>query len=246
MKTRLNFLISFFIQFIISFLLMSCCEKTHEPDPANVTDIDGNIYEVIRIGKQLWMKENLETTKYNNGIAISNVTDSVSWRESYNTPAFCWYNNDSLGFNGIYGVLYNWHAVNTRLLCPTGWHVPSDAEWKTLIKYLGGQDIAGGKLKETGTLHWSSPNTGASNEIGFTALPGGFRDDLHGRFEELGFKGYWWSGTLGKAQLSHGVQFYGAIHYWLDYTTGSLKPETTSGYLIDGRTQGNSVRCIMD
>jgi uncharacterized protein (TIGR02145 family) len=246
MKRRIGFLIFIFIQLIISFLLMSCCEKPQKPDPVNVADIEGNIYDVIRIGKQLWMKENLKTTKFNNGIVISNVTDSIAWRESYNTPAFCWYNNDSLGFKNIYGALYNWNSVSTELLCPTGWHMPSDDEWKTLMKFLGGQNIAGGKLKETGTLHWSSPNTGATNESGFTALPGGLRDDHHGRFEEPGLKGYWWSGTLGKAQLSHGVQFYGPIHYYLDCTTGSLKAETTSGYLISGRIQGNSVRCIMD
>ena len=246
MKRRLNFLISISFLLIISFLLVSCCEKTHEPDPSSVTDILGNTYEVIRIGKQLWMKENLRTTKFNNGLAISEVTDSLDWKTSYDTPAFCWYNNDSLGYGNTYGALYNWYAVNTKLLCPTGWHMPSDDEWKTLLKYLGGQAIAGGKLKETGTLNWSSPNTGASDESGFTALPGGRRDDLHGRFEKLGFRGYWWSGTLGKAQLSHGVQFYGPVHYWLDYMTGSMNPETTSGYLISGRTQGNSVRCIKD
>jgi uncharacterized protein (TIGR02145 family) len=245
MRKKTNFLISFFTQLMISILFIGCCDKP-QPDPENVSDVDGNVYEVIRIGRQLWMKENLKTLKFNDGTDILNETDSINWK-SLSAPAYCWYKNDtSAETKGTYGALYNWNAVSTGFLCPAGWHIPSSDEWETLKKYLGGQDMAGGKLKESGTMHWNNPNTGATNESGFTALPGGLRDDYYGKFDGRGFKGYWWSRTLGEAQLSHGVQFYGPIHYYLDYTTGSLKPETTSGYLRNGRTQGNSVRCIMD
>jgi uncharacterized protein (TIGR02145 family) len=165
-----------------------------------VTDIDGNTYKTILIGTQCWMRENLKTTKYLDGAAIPNVTDNATWG-SLTTGAYCWYKND-IGNKATYGALYNWYAVNTGKLCPTGWHVPSDAEWTTLSTYIvesffGGFDMGGGGLgrsmKETGTTHWASPNEGATNKSGFSGLPGGYR------FEwgdiEIGYSGYWWSST---------------------------------------------------
>ena len=116
---------------------------------------------------------NLKTTKYNDGTSIPNVTNDTSW-SNLTTGAYCWYNND-VSYKNPYGALYNWYAVNTGKLAPKGWHVPSDAEWTTLITYLGGESIAGGKLKEAGTTHWLSPNTEATNSTGFSALPGGRR-----------------------------------------------------------------------
>src|SRR5690554_5475820 len=157
----------------------------------SITDIDGNTYKTVTIGTQTWMAENLKVTKYNDGIAIPNVTDNTAWRELA-TGALCDYANTPSN-SETYGKLYNWHAVNTGKLCPTGWHVPSDAEWTELTDYLGGTSVAGGKLKETGTTHWAR-NTGATNETGFTALPGGGRDDS-GTFYGIGGDGFWWSAT---------------------------------------------------
>jgi len=158
----------------------------------SITDIDGNTYKTVTIGTQTWMAENLKVTKYNDGIAIPNVTNNTAWRE-LTTGALCDYDNTPSN-SETYGKLYNWHAVNTGKLCPTGWHVPSDAEWTELTDYLGGTSVAGGKLKETGTTHWASPNTGATNETGFTALPGGNRGS-NGTFGDIGGGGSWWSAT---------------------------------------------------
>jgi uncharacterized protein (TIGR02145 family) len=149
-----------------------------------LTDVDNNTYKVVKIGTQVWMAENLKTTRYNDGSAIPLVTDNTEWN-NLTTPGYSWYNNDSATYAQTYGALYNWYTVETGNLCPTGWHVPSDAEWTTLTDYLGGEAIAGGKLKETGTAHWDSPNTGATDETGFTAFPGGNRTK-NGPFSNLG------------------------------------------------------------
>jgi uncharacterized protein (TIGR02145 family) len=158
-----------------------------------ITDADGNYYNIVTIGTQTWMAENLETTKYNDGNNIPNISDNVAW-SNLTTPGYCWYNNDDSTYKNLYGALYNWYTVNRGKLCPIGWHVPTDAEWTTLTTYLGGESVAGGRLKETGTMHWVSPNVGAINETGFTALPGSCRDfDEHlvSRFNiSIGYNGY--------------------------------------------------------
>jgi len=139
-----------------------------------VTDIDGNVYQTITIGTQVWMLENLKVTRYRNGDTIANITDNTLW-SGLTYGAYCDYDNDTTNAN-TYGRIYNWFAVaDSRQLAPAGWHVASDAEWNVLINYAGGSNVAGGKLKESGYLHWQSPNTGATNETGFTALPGGAR-----------------------------------------------------------------------
>jgi uncharacterized protein (TIGR02145 family) len=150
-------------------------------------------YKTVTIGNQVWMAENLKTTRFNDGTSIPLVTDDSLWKNS-KTPAYCWYNNDEATYKATYGALYNWYAVNTGKLCPTGWHVPSDVEWTTLTTYLGGATVAGDKLREAGTTHWLSPNTGATNESGFTALPGGLQGSNAG-FWNFGWGGYWWSST---------------------------------------------------
>ena len=159
---------------------------------AQVTDIEGNTYKTIQIGTQLWMAENLKTTKYNNGIGIPLVTGS-EW-DTMTTQGYCWYSNNFKSFGKTYGALYNWYAVESGNLCPTGWHVPSDDDWTALSEYLGGENAAGGRLKESGTRHWKSPNAGATNSNGFTALPGGGRWVV-GRFDLIGRRGYWWSSS---------------------------------------------------
>jgi uncharacterized protein (TIGR02145 family) len=149
-----------------------------------VKDIDGNVYKTITIGTQVWMAENLRTTKLDDGKIVPLVTDDKIWA-GLNTPAYCWYTNNAPENKNKYGALYNWYTVSTNKLCPRGWHVPTDAEWKTLITNLGGESVAGGKLKEKGTSHWQSPNAGATNETGFTALPSGERKQS-GVFEDSG------------------------------------------------------------
>ena len=196
-----------------------------------MTDIDGNVYKTITIGTQTWMAENLKTTKYRNGDLIPNVTDGTAW-SALATGAYCWYNND-VANKATYGGLYNWFAVaDTRNIAPTGWHVPTDAEWTTLTTFLGGESVAGGKLKEAGTSHWSSPNTGATNSSGFTALPGGYRLNNGGSFYDVGTNGNWWSSTA-----------YGASNAW----NRALNYYFAYAYrYYNNKQYGFSVRCVRD
>jgi len=157
------------------------------------TDGDGNTYDTVVIGTQVWLTENLKTTKYNVVISIPLVTDDDKWI-STKFGAFCWYNNDPT-YKDSYGGLYNWYAVDVGALCPVGLHVATESEWTTMINYLGGEYVAGGKLKETGFTHWQSPNEGATDETGFTARAGGERDRF-GTFDMIGNTGYWWTASL--------------------------------------------------
>ena len=169
------------------------------------TDYDGNTYQTITIGSQEWMAENLKVTHYANGTVIPLVTDNTAWANLGNNntdKAYCYYNNSDAN-KDTYGALYTYAAATngdndgtTQGVCPTGWHLPGDAEWTELTDYIGGTSVAGGKMKETGTTHWNSPNTGATNESGFTALPGGRRDSSNGAFSNVGYYGYWWSAPL--------------------------------------------------
>lgn len=187
-----------FVIFLISTVigLVSSCgddAKDELPSGCIVTDIDGNVYHIVVIGTQEWLVENLKTTRYRNGTAIPNVTDSTAW-SGLTTGAYCDYNNNAAN-STTYGRLYNWYAVsNANNIAPTGWHVATDAEWTTLTTYLGGDSVAGGKLKEAGLAHWASSNTGATNETGFTALPGGYRG-YGGTFGGIDNYGGWWSST---------------------------------------------------
>ena len=160
-----------------------------------LTDNDGNIYNAAQIGTQVWMTENLKTTRFNDNTKIPNVTENAAWI-TLSTPAYCWYKNSEITNDYKYGALYNWFAVNTGKLCPSGWHVPEEADWSILTDYLGGEYSAGGKLKEQGVNHWFSPNLGASNIFGFTALPAGYRSGLtSGSFRAIGYIGWWWAST---------------------------------------------------
>ena len=163
----------------------------------NISDIDGNSYKTVKIGNQTWMGENLKTSKYNDGTTIPNITDNTQW-DNNTTGAWAYYNNDPVN-NAKYGKLYNWYAVSpttngNKNVCPTGWHVPTDAEWTVLTDYLGGETVAGGKMKEVGTTSWFSPNTGATNTSLFSALPVGQRFG-NGSYNYVGVGGYWWSST---------------------------------------------------
>lgn len=164
-----------------------------------MTDQDGNVYRTITIGKQTWMAENLRTTKYRDGTEMRNICYGL-WYLGENN-GYCSYNNTTDAVSiATYGRLYNWYTVNSiHNIAPAGWHVPTDAEWTTLITELGGESVAGGKMKETGTAHWVAPNTGATNESGFTSLPTGARgsggSDPEPFFNFMGACSYYWSAT---------------------------------------------------
>jgi uncharacterized protein (TIGR02145 family) len=164
-----------------------------EDSSAVLTDIEGNVYRAITIGTQVWMAENLKVTHYRNGDKIYNEPDASMWAHTA-MAVYCNYDNDSANVV-IYGRLYNWYVVDDkRNIAPEGWHVPSVDEWKTLFDYLGGAKIAGGKMKTPGTTHWCTPNHNATNESGFSALPGGVRED-NGKYGQLGYSAYFWSST---------------------------------------------------
>jgi uncharacterized protein (TIGR02145 family) len=198
-----------------------------------VTDIENNVYKTITIGTQTWMAENLRTTKYRNGEAIPEVTGSTEWK-NLKTAAYCNYENttdkDKIA---TFGRLYNWYVVtDSRNIAPAGWHVATDAEWTALTTYLGNESLSGGKLKETGTSHWKSPNTGASNGSGFTALPGGRREYDTGAFINLGYDGFWWTSSAYNPDYS----WYRYLHY-----------DVANIYRANFHKQyGFMVRCIRD
>lgn len=198
--------------------------------PETVTDIDGNVYQTVKIGDQCWMKENLKVTHYRNGDAIPNVTGD-DWSGLF-TGAYCDYDNNE-GNVAVYGRLYNWYAVDdSRGLAPEGWHVPSENEWQTLADYLGGEAVAGGKMKEVGIVHWLSPNTGATNESGFTALPGGYRFDV-GNFSDMNIYAIFWSSTE--------FDFSSAWSHGLNNAYEGLIP-----FDDNFKQFGFSVRCVKD
>ena len=195
-----------------------------------VTDYDGNVYDVVTIGSQRWLKQNLNVTHYRNGDAIQNVTNNSAW-VNLTTGAYCNYYNDE-SYSTTYGRLYNWYTVvDSRNLCPTGWHVPSHEELTTLTTYLGGSSIAGNNLREVGTSHWCSPNWGATNESGFTALPAGLRSDYDGAYSCMTLFGWWWSSTD-----SNNDAWDLTLHF------------NTNDAVSDGNHKGDgfSVRCIKD
>ena len=201
-----------------------------------VKDIEGNKYKTVNIGTQVWMTENLKTTRYNDGTGIEQVKKYEDWK-LLNTPAYCWYNNDSTN-KEEYGALYNWFAVNTKKLCPKGWHVPSDEEWKTLYAFLGEDGNAGLALKEAGLSHWRRPNAGANNSSGFRALPGGYRD-YEGPFNLLRADGFWWTSSESNWYSSGGpptMAFYRNLRYNDNDLFRSASPKTF----------GFCVRCVMD
>ena len=216
-------------------VLYGCKKETLSGSGVTNTDPDGNTYSTVTIGTQVWMASDLKTTKYRDGTPIPLVTDNTAWSK-LSTPGYCWYNNDVAANKDTYGVLYNWYTVNTGKLCPTGWHVPTDAEWTTLTTFLGGETGAGGKLKETGTSHWASPNTAATNTTGFTALPGGCRYGEPTFFSEatfsyIGYCGGWWSSSddTQLAYLRYMFYFYSTVNRDFGY-----------------KNYGLSVRCLRD
>jgi len=208
---------------------------------SSVTDIDGNVYGTVAIGDQVWMKENLKTTHYQNGDPIPNVADNTQWN-GLSTGARCYYGNDSAANALTYGAMYNFFSVaDSRQICPSGWHVPSDAEWKELEIYIGMSQVdadntgyrgtdEGGKLKEDGLTHWNTPNTGATNETGFTALPGGCRTP-DGSFASVGDGINFWSST----EYNSNNPWYRGLYY---------SNSQIARYNHNEKYYGFSVRCV--
>lgn len=197
-----------------------------------MTDYDGNVYRTIIIGTQTWMAENLRATHYKDGTSIPKENKASTWM-NLTSGAYCAYDTTTNEASiATYGLLYNWYAVETGKLAPSGWHVPSDAEWTTLTSYLGGASVAGGKMKEAGTTHWSSPNTSATNESGFTALPSGHRDYSDGTFYNLFRHGFWWGSTATHTPSSYGL----VLHF----------SETYCSYDATYRGHGFTVRLLKD
>lgn len=202
---------------------------TSQTIAGTVTDIDGNVYHTVTIGTQVWMVENLKTNHYRNGEPIQNITDASQWT-NLTSGAWCDNNNDP-NYATTFGHFYNWYTViDSRNIAPLGWHIPTDAEWTLLTNFLGGQVLAGGKMKAT-TL-WDSPNTGATNESGFMGLPGNYRN-YQGAFGVIGFRGSWWSSTPGSLGF--------------DALDRDLRANSSNITITDlDKTTGVSVRCIKD
>jgi len=230
----------FDITCLISYLYMDgpgpLCGET-----GTMTDIDGNVYQTIKIGDQWWMAENLKVTHYRNGDSIPNVTDAGEW-QGLSMGAYCSYDNDE-GQVSTCGRLYNWYAANdNRNIAPEGWHIPSDEEWKQMEMYLGMSQAEadgegyrgtneGGKLKEAGTIHWFGPNIGATNESGFTALPGGYRYTIN--FHDKGHYAGFWSSTEND---SHDKAWWRGLYRNL----------ANVGRGSNNKQDGFSVRCVKD
>jgi len=253
MKKKINFKILIFLTFVLIILFTIGCGNNQKEksitsnDTTNnnqtketpivvkknndsVVDIDGNVYHTITIGNQTWMMENLKVTKYLNGDKIPNIMDYENW-SNLKTGAYCGYFNKQENAH-IYGCLYNWFAVNDkRKIAPKGWRVATESDWTALIKYLAGEIVAGGKMKETGTDHWKFPNSLASNESGFSALPSGIRSG-NGEFGSLGKSCSWWANSLADET--------NAIGYFLYYSDGKVVRNDNE------KTFGLSVRCIKE
>ncbi len=221
-------------------------DVTATGEAITVTDVNGNTYKAVIIGEQVWMAENLKAINYDNsgtqGIALRLVTTNTDWANLANgtdtDKAYCYYNNNANGEKDTYGALYTYDAAtngdnsgaNVQGICPTGWHLPNDADWSELITYLGGNTVAGGKMKEEGTTNWDSPNEGATNESGFTALPSGFRTEDTGEFVTMGAINYWWSATQENTYSAWNYKVRSASS-WIDY-------------LSYNKSMGFSVRCV--
>jgi uncharacterized protein (TIGR02145 family) len=206
------------------------------PGTPSVTDIDGNLYHTVQIGNQCWTQSNLKVTKYRNGDNIPTGLSNSNWGSTF-SGAYVSYLNSTFN-DSLFGKLYNWYAVGDgRGICPIGWHVPSNSEWTTLTDFLGGESVAGGALKNTSTQPipggWNVPNTGATNSSGFTALPGGWRDD-GGAFRDLNNNGRWWSSSVytGVSNTS-----------WYRSMVAGGVSANSGGY---PRDNGLSVRCLRD
>ena len=221
----------FLIQSI--FLFNSCKKDEAAPPITTPTDADGNTYNTVTIGTQVWLKENLRTTKYLNSDLIGTTTPATLNLNGENTPKYQWAYEANESNTVIYGRLFTWYAAtDSRKVCPAGWHVPSDTEWTVLTTFLGGEPIAGGKLKEVGTAHWLTPDTGATNETGFNSVPSGGRSGF-GTFAGIGLYTNIWSSTEKNPIIA------------INRGIGSTSSEIT-GIFPSNKYDGLAIRCLKD
>jgi uncharacterized protein (TIGR02145 family) len=194
-----------------------------------VADADGNTYNTVKIGTQWWTKQNLKTTRFNDFSFITSQLNISTWL-TLTEAAYCYYESN-MAYQNTYGALYNWYTVASGKLCPVGWHVPSTTEWDVLVAFVGGEPVAGGKLKEAGTTHWFIPNTSADNAFGFTALPGGYLVNSKG-YGNLTQTAFFWSSTMYSSANSDYIK--------MEYNTASTFKSNMPKY------GGLSVRCVKD
>jgi uncharacterized protein (TIGR02145 family) len=197
-----------------------------------VADVEGNIYKTIHVDNKWWMAQNLATTLFNDGDSIPYVVSDSEW-DTIDKSAYCWSENDQDLYGEIFGGLYNWHAVASEKLCPEGWHVPSDSEWSSFIEFIGGMNSAGKKLREVGLTHWTSSESKATNEFGFTAIPGGYRSES-GSYWDIGSYAYWWTSTEDTVLTDW------AIYWHIPYGDSTIRKK------IREFRNGFSVRCVKD
>jgi len=242
MKSRHRILIFLVTAILMVVIFINGCKKENDGPEipyGSLTDQEGNTYKTIEIGSQTWMAENLKTTEYNDNSSIPNVTGSSAWI-NLKTPGYCWYDNDETTNKTEYGALYNWYAVNTGKLCPSGWHVPADAEYKTLEMYLGLTQVQandtlwrgtdpGAQMKNT--AGWKTGENG-TNTSGFSALPGGYRYHRDGTFYNITDLSYWWCSD----EVSSAAGYYRRLDGGNSgiYRAGTLK------------AAGKYVRCLKD
>jgi uncharacterized protein (TIGR02145 family) len=227
MTYKINLCFYAFILLQLIVITISGCKKNEYGKQITAKDIDGNTYSTVTIGNQEWFAENLRTTKYNNGSAIPNITSSSEW-SILTSDAYAWYNNDEATYKETYGALYNWYAVETGNLCPTGWRVPSEEDWTILTDYVGSK--VGNKLKATSG--WNSGGNG-TDDFGFSAIPAGGRYYYYGFFGNLGSIGSWWSST----EYDEALACYRFLHY---------SSESLTGDYYNYKKHGFSVRCVRD
>lgn len=221
---------------VLVIITIAGCNKSEDAGEIlsgeTVKDMDGNVYHTVTIGTQVWMVENLKTSTYRNGDLIPNVIDNAEWA-GLKSGAFCNYNNDTV-IGNKYGKLYNWYAItDSRNIAPTGWHVATNQDWKTLSDFLGGSMVAGGKIKKTGTSYWNSPNVGATNESGFSALAAGGRG-YEGSYQGMGELALWRIPSVGENASPWNVITLMRGFSAIDWSYGGVK------------NSGMSVRCVKD
>ena len=218
---------------LLIFTCLTGCKSYSEKDSSRqqIRDIEGNAYDIVQIGKQFWMADNLRSTTLSDGTPIAKEEDYDEWA-NLTLPAYCWYNNDSL-YAEEFGALYNYYTIETGNLCPEGWHMATDEDWIALESSLGGASVAGAAMKEEGLEHWKPPNTQASNESGFTALPGGYRS-YNGTFNLMRISSFWWSSSEKSWYGSTNTVIYRNLKY--------DGPEVYRH--VAEKANGFSVRCV--
>jgi len=219
--------------FLALLLMVVGCKKEKEDDKDVLKDFDGNVYTSVVIGTQEWMKENLRTTRYRNGDPITHASLEADWK-NITEGKYCTYDNDAANVDP-FGHLYSWAAVtDPRHLCPAGWHVSTIEDWDTLISFLGGKYDAGNAIMQTGTAYWNSPNTSATNQAGFTAVPGGGRNYNSAVFFGKGLQAYWWTISEHPSNPTQAINYYIMADNSILQTTHAAK------------NFGYSVRCVKD